>query len=222
MSSSMGGQGAALPERSRVYQRSALVSELTRRAQSFVTFIGFGELGYEDEGAMRSVVRAELDARSRETTIVNTGTLIKAGFHAGIADVYREAKAMGFRTTGIHPSLALRDPGRYRLSPFVDEVFFVEDDSWGGCLEETGEPSPTLQVLVAVSGEVLAIGGGRHAADEVREFVRQGVPVRFHEAEMNHIVGRAWHATRGIDEVDFRGEAQLLWQGREALSSGSP
>lgn len=215
MRSSMARQAAPLPERPRVYRGHELVCELRRRGRRFITFIGFGELGYEDVGGMRSVVRAELENRSRETTIVNTGTLITAGFQPGIADVYREAKAMGFRTTGIHPGVALRDPVRHGLSSFVDEAFFVEDDSWGGCRKETGEPSPTLQVLLAVSGEVLAIGGGCHAADEAREFLRQGIPLRFHGAEMNHRVGAAWYASQGIHDVDFRGGVHLLWGGRE-------
>jgi hypothetical protein len=201
-----------LPKCARLYRGAELISELRRRSKIFVTFLGFGELGYEDEDAMRLVVRRELETRSRADTIVNSGTLITAGFHSGIAEAYREAKAMGFATMGIHPSVALRDPSRHHLSPFVDETFFVEDDSWGGYLPGTRQPSPTLRVLVAVSDQVLAIGGGRHTADEMREFLHQGVPVRYHEAEMNHGVGVAWYRTRGITDIDFRGEAYLLWQ----------
>lgn len=201
-----------LPERPRVFQSADLISELERRDKDLVTFLGFGELGYEDVEAMRALVRQELGNHSRDRTVVNTGTIITTGFHTGIAEVYREAKAMGFETTGIHPSVALRDRSRYRLSPFVDETFFVEDDSWGGYLAGSREPSPTLRVLVAVSAEVLAIGGGRHTADELSEFLRQEVPVRFFEAEMNHGVAVWWYRTRGVVNIDFRGEARQLWQ----------
>jgi len=58
-------QGAALPERPRVYHRDALVSELKRRAQSFVTFIGFGELGYEDEPVALTLDERRLSAQGK-------------------------------------------------------------------------------------------------------------------------------------------------------------
>jgi len=139
-----------LPERARLYGDVELVSALRRRSKFFVTFLGFGELGYQDENAMRSIVLRDLETRSRADTIVNSGTLITAGFHPGIAEVYREARAMGFATTGIHPSIALRDPSRHGLSPYVDEAFFVEDDSWGGYRPGTCELGARVSWAFAV------------------------------------------------------------------------
>ena len=75
--------------------------------------------------------------------VQDAGTLITEGFRHGIADVYQYASESGFTTTGIHPSVALHYPKRHYLSPFVDQVFFVSDETWGGWLDQAGQRSPT-------------------------------------------------------------------------------
>src|SRR6266850_7517531 len=116
-----------------------------------VTFAGFGELGYEDESAFARIVHAELDQLDPASSIVNTGTLLTRGFRAGIVAVYPLARARGFITTGLHPSIALACARDHALSPDVEHPYFVEDSTWGGFLPGTSMPSSTLSTLLAIS-----------------------------------------------------------------------
>lgn len=189
----------------------AIVAAIRGWRKSVVTFLGFGELGYQDRTTLEAAIRAELRRHRPDQVIINTGTLITEGFRRGIADVYEYARESGFTTTGIHPSVALHYPKRHYLSPFVDHVFFVYDETWGGWLDQAGQRSPTLETLIAVTDEVVVIGGGKHTAEEMQAFLDSNRPVRFYAAEMNHGVAREWFAGRGEPDVDYRGAAWRLW-----------
>lgn len=175
-----------------------------------VTFLGFGELGYEHPGEFRAAVRGELSRHDPAHVIVNTGTLITRGFHAGVAEVYPIAQQLGFTTSGIHPSVALNEPARHQLPAGVDHVYFVRDDTWGGYLPDRRR-SPTLETLLRVTHEVAVIGGGKHTAEEMLEFLRCGTPVRFYPADMHHRMAIQWYAARGEPVPDFRGDAYACW-----------
>jgi hypothetical protein len=199
-----------------VCSSEAIVTAIRGWHKYVVTFLGFGELGYEDSVALEAAIRDELRRHCPDQVIVNTGTLITEGFNRGIADVYEYARDSGFTTTGIHPSVALCYPKRHYLSPFVDHVFFVYDETWGGWLENVGQRSPTLETLMAVTDEVVVIGGGKHTAEEMQAFLDSNRPVRFYAAEMNHRVAREWFAGQGEPDVDYRGAAWRLWLRQQA------
>ena len=199
-----------LPAKAIIHDASQIEKTLRAWRKKIVTFLGFGELGYQDEGEFQSIVRDELLRHGPAEVIVNTGTLITQGFHRGIADVYPLAKKLGFMTTGIHPSVALVHPKKHYLSGYVEHVFFVKDETWGGYLEDVRR-SPTLETLIAVTDEVVVIGGGKHTAQEMLEFLQGGKPLRFYPADMNHRVAADWFCRQGESPVDFRGAAYHAW-----------
>ena len=94
------------------------------------------------------------------------------------------------------------------ISPACDEVFFVEDDSWGGFIDGTEQLSPTSFAIVAVSDEIVGIGGGAVGRDEMIAARRQGKDVTFYPADMDHERALEKAARRGDPApTDFRGAA---------------
>jgi hypothetical protein len=190
--------------------------------RSVIAFGGYGELGYDDEDAVLAQCRAELDRHDPGRTAIATGTLVTRGFRRGIAMVYPLARAMGFTTLGVHPSVALADRSRHTLADGVDHAFFVEDPTWGGT-DATGRPSATLQVLLAVSDAFVAFGGGEHTAQELRAFLQAGKPVRFVPARMHAGTTERWTRATGVHIPDLDGAAQRFWlHGRPASSPARP
>lgn len=194
-----------------VEEASAVRAFFAGLGKRVVYFAGYGELGYEDEGRVRRIARRVLGEWPAAEVVAHAGTLLRAGGHDGIAEVYRVARALGIETTGIHPSVALAYAETHRVSPFCDHVFFVEDETWGGMLEGGERPSPTLSLHLEVSDELVVIGGGKHAAGELKAFVAGGRRVRFFPADMNHATTRRWAASAGVEIEDLRGAAHLLW-----------
>lgn len=202
-----------LPVDPAVWSVDGLVAQIRSTGKNLVTFLGFGELGYEDVTAVKHYIERELAGMDPSSTTVVTGTLVTAGYETGIAMAYEVAWLKGFETVGVHPSVALRSRPSYFLSAFVDCAYFVEDDTWGGLLESGGGPSPTLRVLLAATDQAVCIGGGRHTAQELREFLRLGIPIRFYAADMHHRTSVAWYRGRGVPVPDFRGAAHSFWNG---------
>lgn len=212
----------ALPEHPRLLTDADVVALFREKRKRVVTFLGFGELGYEDDEELRRLCERELRRHAPDDTIINTGTLVTLGFRRGIADVYEIARRMRFATTGIHPSVSLRSEKPHALSMFVDETFFVEDDSWGGLQSLNATPSPTLRALLAISDEVVVMGGGKHTAQELQAFLQNRTPVRFHALDMHHSTSEAWVRQTDADVGDFRGAAYHAWMSRTEHIVGTP
>jgi len=159
---------------------------------------------------VRTVARQILEHWPPADIIAMTGTLIRVGGNDGIADVYQVAKDLGVRTAGIHPSVARQFALTHRVSPDCDAVFFVDDETWGGYANGT-EPSSTLRVHLAVADELVVIGGGKHAADELRAFHDHGRPIRYFAADMNSVTAIEWCRRAGVEIPDFRGAARHTW-----------
>ena len=176
-----------------------------------IYFAGYGELGYEDEGCAKRIAYRVLAEWLPSKVVVHAGTLLRVGGLSGIAEVYAVARELGIVTTGIHPSVAQEFGQTHHVSPYCDHVFFVHDKTWGGLLPESRLPSPTLQLHLDVSHEVVAIGGGKHAAGELEAFVSRGKRVRFYPADMHHATTRQWSQSTGAGIQDMRGAAHLLW-----------
>lgn len=166
-----------------------------------LTFFGYSGSGYEDPAAMRATASAVLDEHDPKTTIVNIGATAE-----GIGAVYEIAKHKGFATTGIVSTQA-RDQNT-PLSPHVDDVFFVKDDTWGGYLPGGTQLSPTSRAMVESSDILVAIGGGDVVRDELTAARKLGKPVRFIPADMNHAAAREKAAKKGQPApTDFGGSA---------------
>lgn len=164
-----------------------------------LTFVGYSGADYEDPAAMRAVAEQVLAMHDPATTLVNIG-----GTAVGIGAVYELAKRRGFATMGIVSTLA-RDSGE-TLSRCVDWVFFVRDGSWGGRLAGSTQLAPTSAAIVANSHEIVAIGGGEVARDELRGARQSGKVLSFFPADMDHRIARDKALTKGQNApTDFRG-----------------
>lgn len=185
--------------------RVADVEDIARfvRAQGkdVLTFVGYSAAEYEDREAMLAHAERILAQHDPRTTLINIGATAE-----GIGAVYDLAKRRGFTTLGIVSQLA-RDEG-VRLSPHVDHVFFVPDDSWGGMGADGRTLAPTSAAIVANSSRVVGIGGSDIARDELRAARAAGLAVEFIAADMNHAIAREKARRKGQREPsEFRGSA---------------
>ncbi len=171
------------------------------RKKSVLSFLGYSGSGYEDEAAMLEHAAQVLNEADPRTTLVNIGATPD-----GIGAVYALARRLGFETTGIVSTQA-RENG-VLSSPFVDVVFEVQDDTWGGFIKGTTRLSPTSQTIVDCSDRLVAIGGGEVARDELLVAQQHGKPTQFIAADMNHAAARAKAAKSGLPTpTDFSGPA---------------
>jgi hypothetical protein len=176
-----------------------------------LSFAGFGELGYQEKSLVEKTIGEVLDKWDVNEILVNSGTLLREGGEEGIALVYRLAKERGIETCGLHPSISLQFSDTHPVSPFSDHVFFVEDPTWGGFLNEQLDLSPTLKLLLEVTDELIVIGGGKHTADELTAFWQNGKQVHYYPAQMNHQFAKKWFTQEGLAIPDFNGPAYDVW-----------
>jgi hypothetical protein len=156
-----------------------------------ITFLGYSGAEYEDKMAMLEKAGLILDEFVASETIVNIGATPE-----GIGAVYELAKRKGFKTTGIVSTQAKKYSAA--LSPCVDYVFYVEDDTWGGFLKGSDRLSPTSTAMVENSDVLIGIGGGEVARDELLAAKRSGKAVRFIPADMNHQKAREKAQKKGL------------------------
>jgi hypothetical protein len=187
-----------------------------RCGKRVLSFVGFSGSGYQDQAAMLASAREVLADHDPNRTIVNIGAT-----PSGIGAVYEVARELGFETAGI-VSIRARLEG-VELSEFVDHVFVVEDETWGGMLVGTDQLSPTSETMVACSDVVVAIGGGDVARDELLAATARGKATAFVPAEMDHEIALEKARRKGVSEpTDFRGSAHIAWQARENRNSSEP
>jgi hypothetical protein len=169
--------------------------------KTVLTFLGYSAAEYQDKAAMIEAATRVLTGFDPATTIVNIGATPD-----GIGAVYEIAKKKGYRTSGIVSTKAKES--NVALSPCVDVVFYVADDSWGGVLPGTDVLSPTSAAMVEVSDVLVAIGGGEVARDELAAAKRMGKRVTFIAADMNHRIATEKARKDGRPApTDFRGAA---------------
>lgn len=155
------------------------VSFIKGRGKIMLTFYGYSGMGYEDEKSMLQTARHVLNQYRPEKTLVIIGAT-----NMGIGAVYRVAKANGFETAGIVTNEALAYPAD--ISDACDHICFIEDSQYGGQLPNSKELSPTSKAMVTCSDVMVAIGGNEISRDELLEGKKQGKPVEFFPADVNH------------------------------------
>jgi hypothetical protein len=191
--------------------REATLAEIQafvqRQGRRVLTFAGYSGAGYEDPQAMLTQAARVLDMHDPARTLVNIGATAE-----GVGAVYALARQRGFTTMGIVSTLA-RDE-HVPLSPWVQQVFYVADPSWGGRLPGPDDRlSPTSAAIVELSDELVLIGGGAVACDEALAARRAGKPVCFVPADMAHAPAVEKARRRGEPPPDLRGEAHASLSG---------
>jgi hypothetical protein len=175
------------------------------QGKTVLTLLGYSGAGYEDEAGLLQHATRILDAYEPAKTIVNIGATVD-----GIGRVYELAKKRGFTTSGIVSTQARESNAT--LSPCVDHVFYIRDESWGGFLEGSERLSPTSAVMVDVSDRLVAIGGGEVARDELVAARRAGKDTTFIPADMSHRIAIEKAAKKGLaPPTDFRGAAHVAF-----------
>jgi len=182
-----------------------------QKHEHVIYFGGYAELGYQNEGHVPEIVSDVLSAWTASDVLAHGSTMIRNSGFDGIAEMFDTARQLGVDTSGIFPSVSRRFAATHRVPDDCHHVFFVEDETWGGCVPGTGQPSSSLGLHIEVSDEAVFIGGGKHAADELLAFAAAGKPVTYFPAEMNHRFARDWCRRNGKDEPDLRGAAYSTW-----------
>lgn len=188
---------------SRVLQGDAatIVRRVRRPGTTVLTFVGYSGAGDEDPEAMKREAGRILDRQDPRRTLVSSGATAE-----GIGSVYELARARGFATLGIVSDLARQE--KAPLSPCVQTVFYVPNSTWGGASPGGRGLTPTSAAVVGVSDEVVGIGGGAIARDELLAARRAVKPVTFIPADLNHAKAQEKARRKGQPQpTSFRGEA---------------
>ena len=176
----------------------AAIALIRGAGRPVVTFVGFSGAGYEDPRAVALAIAKVLDEFEPTSVMISAGATPE-----GIGAVYSLAKNRGFTTIGIVSAIAEKEGATF--SPHVDTVYVIADDTWGG-VGADGRLSPTSSAIVGVSAEMIAIGGGDIARDEIVAARAMGKKVRYIAADMNHAAAIAKaREKRQPDPTDFRG-----------------
>ncbi len=176
----------------------AAIISIRNAGRSVVTFVGFSGAGYEDAPAVERVIAKVLDDQSPESVVICAGATPE-----GIGAVYPLAKKRGFTTIGIVSAIAEKEGAKF--SQDVDTVFVIADDTWGG-LNADGKLSETSCAMVGAADEMIAIGGGEIARDEIAAAMAMGKRVRYIVADMNHAAAiRKAREMRRPEPAGFRG-----------------
>lgn len=177
----------------------AAINEIRGLCRRVVTFLGFSAGGYEDPAAVERLLSSLLDGFDPGSTIICSGATV-----VGIGVIYPLAAARGFTTIGIVSSMA--EVEKAQLSDDVDIIFVIADNTWGGYIDGTQTLSPTSNVMVEASDELICIGGGPIARDEYRAAEMLNKPVRYEPADMDHAAALEKARRKGAPEPsDFKG-----------------
>ena len=182
----------------------AAIAGIRKAGRSVVTFVGFSGAGYEDALAVERAIAKVLDDLSPTSVLICAGATPE-----GIGAVYPLAKKRGFTTIGVVSAIAEKEGATF--SKDVDTVFVIADDTWGG-LNADGKLSPTSSAMVGAADEMIAIGGGEIARDEIAAAQAMGKSVRYIVSDMNHAAAiRKAKEGRQPEPDDFRGPVQAYF-----------
>lgn len=166
------------------------------------TLFGYSALGYEDDFLLEKTVRSDLENLSRDEYVINIGAT-----EEGIGRMYSVAKELGFKTIGVVSTQALSYSGRF--SDYVDSIYIVNDDYWGGLIPGTGKLSETTKAFLGISTFISAYGGGKNTAITLQFAKELGINFTLKEFDMNHELA---DKVSGGKITDYRGEAYASMQ----------
>ena len=183
------------------------VAFIRTRRKVVLTFFGYSGMGYEDKEGMLKMARDVLSQYRPEKTLVVSGAT-----EVGIGAVYQLAKSMRFETAGIVTSRAADKPQDF--SAFVDHICFIKDTQYGGKQPDSNELSPTSRAMVDCSDILVAIGGNDISREELVEGKKQGKPIQYFPADMNHENALRQAIKKGLPTPDsFRGTVHDTFSG---------
>ena len=194
----------------RIATHAEILATIARTGKQVLTFVGYSGAGYDDAQALEQVARTVLAEHDPAQVLVSCGATAM-----GIGAVYAWAKQAGFATIGIvSTKLGAR---KDLLSPSVHDVFYIEDDLWGGYLPGTTVLSPVSAAIVETSTWMVGIGGGAVARDELLAARARGIPVQFFAADQHHALARQRAAQQRLPvPKHFRGAAGMAFDTLQA------
>lgn len=186
-----------------------------RQGKRVVTFLGFSASGYNNFDAVQDIAKTILDRYDPAKTIINGGAT-----EDGIGFIYRLAKTGGFSTSGIVSMEAKRTGAS--MSQYVDRIFYIPGQRWGGYIDGTRKLSPVSDLTVRVSDDVYLLGGGEISAIEGHAAKLLGKNVSFFPAEMDHSTAIIRAKRRNLPPPqDFKGAAfQIFHNDVAAMNAG--
>jgi hypothetical protein len=171
-----------------------IIKLIKLKEKKIFTLFGYSVLGYESKEEMLRVAEEELSKLSRDEWVIAIGAT-----EEGIGACYEIAKKLSFETIGIVSTQALSYSGKF--SDFVDMIYIVNDELWGGYIPGTKKIAETTKVFLSVSDYILALGGGSNTAVTLTVANEISLPFTYIPFDMNHALAEK----RGIVEV--KGEA---------------
>jgi hypothetical protein len=205
---------------------TAVESLLANR--TLLTFVGFTiDAPYANTTHFRDVVLSVLAKTHPSRTVVNAG-----GVAGGVGDVYAIAREFNFSTIGIVSSALLNATAKPDWA--CDEIFVVTDASLGGFESSPDQMhvdisynlSPKSEVVVSVSSQIVGLGGGRVALQELAGAVQWSTPASlFHLKSSKPPMHDAWSffKSRGYVCDDVNGDLRdrcFVCDGDASLCSG--
>lgn len=170
------------------------------------SLFGYSKLDYQNKEKVREQLLRELGSLDPKTTLINIGVTPE-----GMGFAYELAKSMGFETAGLVSTKFLERNGRY--SDFVDHIFVVKDQYWGGYIPGTKTMTPTTKLFVEISDSMSAFGGGEITRDTLFEMSKTGRHAKYTPAEMNHEIARRSAREAGEPEpTDFSSPVEAIFR----------
>ena len=194
----------ASPRIIRVDDPREAVEAIRGTGRRIVTFVGFSGNGYEEPTKVCNLLADFLNDLDRDLVVVCSGATAD-----GIGAVYPIAKMSRFTTIGIVSAVAEAEHARF--SEAVDTIYIINDEEWGGRRGD-GTLSPTSTAMVDAANEMIAIGGGEIARDEIEAAKAAGKPVRYEPADMNHAAALEKARRKGeAAPRDFKGPVHPMF-----------
>lgn len=146
-----------------------IIERIQEKYEYVYTLFGYSALGYASPTKMLESVRKDLSELDNKKVAICIGAT-----EEGIGAAYKLAKDMGFKTLGIVSTQALSYSGRF--SDFVDSIYIVNDELWGGYIPGTAKLAETTRAFLGASNFISAYGGGQNTKMTLKAAKELGIP----------------------------------------------
>lgn len=175
-----------------------VIEMITKRNKKVYTLFGYSALDYEDKDELINKLRSELETLSSAEYIICIGAT-----EEGIGLGYKVAKDLGFETIGVVSTQALSYSGKF--SDFVDMIYIVNDDLWGGFVPYSNKLAETTKTFLSISDTISAYGGGANTAITLEQADKLGIKTKFTPMQMSAEKAKKKNIT------NLQGEANAYW-----------